>query len=170
MGQSAALQTRIREALGSKPGRNTNDPDCGLSLFVLSSLRQTGTERRWASIAFLQNLWTCFCKQINEKQDITVSMNRFILHAGAYPKISGVIFKKIAVSILQRKTWIYTPNPLNPELNPICYLLALLGAHHFLHVSRIRVKPLILRLLMSYIYGAPILDVSRSHTTTQHSR
>jgi hypothetical protein len=31
-------------------------------------------------------------------------------------------------------------NPLNPELNPICYLLALLGAHHFLHVSRITVK------------------------------
>ena len=31
-------------------------------------------------------------------------------------------------------------NPLNAELNPICYLLALLGAHHMLHVSRIRVK------------------------------
>jgi len=60
-------------------------------------------------------------------------------------------------------------NPLNPELNPICYLLALL-AHYFLHVSRIRVKSLTLRRLMSYIYGAPILDVSRSHTTTQHSR
>ena len=30
-------------------------------------------------------------------------------------------------------------NPSNPELNPI-YLLALLGAHHFLLVSRIRVK------------------------------
>jgi len=42
-------------------------------------------------------------------------------------------------------------NPLNPELNPICYLLALLGAHHFLHVSRIRVKLLTFRLLMSYI-------------------
>jgi len=60
-------------------------------------------------------------------------------------------------------------NPLNPELNSICYLLALL-AHHFLHVSRIMVKSLTLRLLMSYIYGAHILDVSRSHTTTQHSR
>ena len=60
-------------------------------------------------------------------------------------------------------------NPLKPELNPICYLLALL-AHHFLHVSRLRVKSLTIRLLMSYIYGAPILDVSRSHTTTQHSR
>ena len=43
-------------------------------------------------------------------------------------------------------------NPLNPELNPICYLLALLGAHHFLHVSRIRVKLLTFRRLMSYIY------------------
>ena len=43
-------------------------------------------------------------------------------------------------------------NPLNPELNPICYLLALLGAHHFLHVSRLRVKVLAFRLLMSYIY------------------
>jgi len=43
-------------------------------------------------------------------------------------------------------------NPLNAELNPICYLLALLGAHHFLHVTRIRVKSLTLRLLMSYIY------------------
>ena len=61
-------------------------------------------------------------------------------------------------------------NSLNAELNPICYLLALLGAHHFLHVSRIRVKSLILRLLMLYIYGASILDVSRSHTTTHHSR
>ena len=60
-------------------------------------------------------------------------------------------------------------NRLNPELNPICYLLALL-VNHFLHVSRIRVKSLTLRLLMSYIYGAPILDVSRSHTTTNHSR
>jgi hypothetical protein len=31
-------------------------------------------------------------------------------------------------------------NPLNAELNPICSLLALFGAHHILHVSRIRVK------------------------------
>jgi hypothetical protein len=30
-------------------------------------------------------------------------------------------------------------NLLNAELNPICHLLALLGAHHILHVSRIRV-------------------------------
>ena len=30
-------------------------------------------------------------------------------------------------------------NSLNADLNPICHLLELLGAHHILHVSRIRV-------------------------------
>ena len=43
-------------------------------------------------------------------------------------------------------------NPLNAELNPICCLLTLFGAHYFLHVSRIRVKSSTLRLQMSYIY------------------
>jgi hypothetical protein len=31
-------------------------------------------------------------------------------------------------------------NPLKTQLNPICYMLALLGAHHILHVSMIRVN------------------------------
>ena len=48
-----------------------------------------------------------------------------------------------------KKTWLFVLtsnarqalciNPLNAELNPICHSLALLGAHHILHVSRIRV-------------------------------
>ena len=33
-------------------------------------------------------------------------------------------------------------NPLNAELNPIRHLLALVGARHIVHVSRIRVNPL----------------------------
>jgi len=36
--------------------------------------------------------------------------------------------------------FILSVNPSNSDLNPICRLLALLGAHHILHVSRIRVK------------------------------
>ena len=56
-------------------------------------------------------------------------------------------------------------NPLNAELNPICYLLVLL-AHHFLHVSRIRVKSLTLRLLMSYIY---IYIYTHTHTWSTYS-
>ena len=35
---------------------------------------------------------------------------------------------------------IHLLNPLNVELNPICHLLALAGAHHFVHVSRLRVN------------------------------
>jgi len=35
-------------------------------------------------------------------------------------------------------------NPLNSELNSICHLLTLLGTHHILHVSRIRVKVTVL--------------------------
>jgi len=31
-------------------------------------------------------------------------------------------------------------NPLNTKLNPICHLLAFLGAHPIIHVSRVRVK------------------------------
>ena len=54
-------------------------------------------------------------------------------------------------------------NPLNPELNPICYLLALL-AHHFLHVSRIMVKSLTLGLLMSDIYMERVFLMFLDHT------
>ena len=54
-------------------------------------------------------------------------------------------------------------NPLNPELNPIYYLLALL-AHHFLHVSRIRVKSLTIRVLMSYIYIERLFLMFLDHT------
>jgi len=38
------------------------------------------------------------------------------------------------------KAWELAFNPLNTELNPIFHLLALLGVHHILHVSRIWVK------------------------------
>ena len=35
---------------------------------------------------------------------------------------------------------VFKVNPLNAELNLIRHLLALVGARHFVHVSRIRVK------------------------------
>ena len=44
---------------------------------------------------------------------------------------------KMRVRIYDLKAWI---NPLNAELNPICHLLALLGAHHIFHFSGLRVK------------------------------
>jgi len=43
-------------------------------------------------------------------------------------------------------------NPLNAELNPICHLLALLAAHHILHVSRIRVNFVAVQYYLMYIF------------------
>ena len=71
-----------------------------------------------------------------------------------YPRVSRFETLRagcLCDSIVHGNCALWAINPLNPELNPISYLLALL-AHHFLHVSRIRVKSLTLRLLMSYIY------------------
>jgi hypothetical protein len=58
-------------------------------------------------------------------------------------------FKKILSAILTslkrtdgRTNGRVTFNPLNAELNPIRHLLALVRAHHFVHVSRIRVNRL----------------------------
>jgi hypothetical protein len=67
-------------------------------------------------------------------------------------------------SLLYQQMHSSTINPLNAELNPICHLLALLGVHHFLHVSRVRVKSLTLRLLMSYIYMEHLFLMFLDHT------
>jgi len=42
--------------------------------------------------------------------------------------------------LIKHKNIINYINPLNAKLNPICHVLALLGGHPILHVSRIRVK------------------------------
>ena len=47
-------------------------------------------------------------------------------------------------------------NPLNAELNPICHLLALLGAHRILHISSIRVKPNLMQFDIADIHPAPL--------------
>jgi len=54
-------------------------------------------------------------------------------------------------------------NPLSAKLNPICHLLALLGAHHILHVSRVRVKkPVLKRVVTDGLYLAFFTNVTRA--------
>ena len=43
-------------------------------------------------------------------------------------------------------------NPLNAQLNPICHLLALLGAHYIFHVSGLRVKVIWLYVVLATGY------------------
>jgi len=61
--------------------------------------------------------------------------------AGYEPKISaGEQSQTHALNRVATEIGMFIFNPLNAELNPICHLLALLGAHHILYASRIRVK------------------------------
>jgi len=141
--------------------------------------RETGTGQQVAQLhdRYMMMMKLLFVLALSDKRpEFQLSFSNIYrcwmlyTHARTYMDMESVHFVyALRIILITYHSQVYF-NPLNPELNPICYLLALLGAHHFLHVSRIRVKLLTLRLLMSYIYGAPNLDVSRSHTTTQHSR
>jgi hypothetical protein len=53
---------------------------------------------------------------------------------------SGKATTKIAYDAKDIIFYFWVFNPLNAKLNPICHLLALLGAHHILHVNSLRVK------------------------------
>jgi hypothetical protein len=53
-------------------------------------------------------------------------------------EIQNVLFMQMVQNLLDTACRLL--NPLNAELNPICHLLALLGTHPILRVSRIRVK------------------------------
>jgi len=136
----------------------------------LPSLPQPAVESVLSGMSTVHNLLSYFSFGSFWHSTLTRSYNL------PYPRFLSGFPTNIVLLIVYSSNGRYMPhdpplfNPLNPELNPICYLLVLLGAHHFPYLSRIRVKLLTFRLLMSYIYGAPILDVSRSHTTTQHSR
>ena len=69
---------------------------------------------------------------------------------------------RVRVVILNWSVWMPFCKEIKilPNLHQVCRQ----------NINSYLVCTLTLRLLMSYIYGAPILDVSRSHTTTQHSR
>jgi hypothetical protein len=54
-------------------------------------------------------------------------------------------------------------NPLNAKLNPICHLLALLGAHLIFHVSRVRVN------FVGYMWQETAADHSRKVRCSYHS-
>jgi len=61
-------------------------------------------------------------------------------HEVRIPCIVGLSLLYKPFILLFKRGKFYKINPLKTELNPICHLLALLEAHHILHVSRVRVK------------------------------
>ena len=124
--------------------RTANYPDrLGSSgKFVENSTKLTCLEITCSRIKYSTVLWLTELQirpdrkvqtQIHTVNSNSITSNcqcRIFSHKNQITRIC-CISARLAVSI----------NPLNAELNPICHLLALLGAHHILHVSRIRVNP-----------------------------
>ena len=61
-------------------------------------------------------------------------------HSGCEQAVGVTYFECVFVNLGVLNAMRNIFNPLNAELNPIGRLLALLGAHPILHVSKIRVK------------------------------
>jgi len=91
----------------------------------------------WAKILMFLH---CVRKQISFISMINIysSVTRSVLKSGKIMWMSVRLPEYVTSIKLVPVVIIF--NPLNAELNPICHMLALLWAHHILHVSRIRVK------------------------------
>jgi len=124
-----------------------------LAVFIITSSKKRGkkiqikfgSKKLWEPKIILRVIKCCLCVEFIPSLSLYFCPN-FIIILEMFKKH----WKNRILSEVNVDPW--SINPLNAELNPICYLLALLGAHHFLHISRIRVKLLSFRLLMSYIY------------------
>jgi len=87
----------------------------------------------------MRNLTQEICLLLNVKILYRVYENFFSSYR--YYMLSHVQYTITATfvpAVPIQRTW--ELNPLNAELNPICYLLTLLGDHPIFHISRIRVK------------------------------
>ena len=109
--------------------------------------------REWALASSMVNIWTLFYLTTHNILHSDSFAWWLAVQCSLLSNLTGDGGHTFQLNVLQLTLGLLPTifNPLNAELNPICHLLALLGVH-FLHVIRIRVKSLTLRLLMSYIY------------------
>jgi hypothetical protein len=77
------------------------------------------------------------------KPEAAAAVIELLMMGGRTPETCWAVNKRQDNKLENRCIWlvIYLKSfSINAELNPICHMLALLGAHHILHVSRIRVQ------------------------------
>ena len=102
----------------------------------LVSVRKVGL----CGLPYVENTLCATNKYSCGRRVHTLYICYFIEHNGDDEPHDRVLVWRADVGGETRVRWEGNINPLNAELNPICHLLALLGAHHILHVSRERVK------------------------------
>jgi hypothetical protein len=85
----------------------------------------------------------CLLTTTEISHQVNVDTYFYVIYCTIFFDSNITIFIEVTITIAVKHTTlclhIYI-NPLNAELNPICHLMALLGAHLIFHVSRIRVR------------------------------
>jgi len=99
-------------------------------LFSWNSVLQFCTKRVSSKLAFRE-------KSLNASCTLLKTANEFLhAHFVLLDRFVWTGTENVHIMLFCK----YQINPLDAKLNPICYLLALFGAHHILHISRIRVN------------------------------
>jgi hypothetical protein len=95
----------------------------------------------FSSIVYNQNIMTPPFPPHSKSPTVWTEISTLLLFCSTRHGSISVIISRIYMSYRVMITYgtAYI-NPLNTELNPICHLLSLLGAHPIFHISRIRVN------------------------------
>jgi len=91
-------------------------------------------------IGWLRDYTPCFCPKIDYAVQKYHPLDSFEIHINPGIIPADCLFKSHI-------------NPLNAELNPICHLLTLFGAHRIFHVSRLRVNGHYPTVYASFFHG-----------------
>jgi len=145
-----------------KPGKQYRLNKHGRELFAMCQVTEDYQRRR------AKNKWKGFTSHTKRRQRLSRTLwfrNLQGLNVSCGTEQVSVLFWSVL------KTKRYTVQWVRDRKDHV-HGFQYYNFRHVFEPSKMSVhqSKLTLRWLMSYIYGAPILDVSRSHTTTQHSR
>ena len=102
-----------------------------IDVLLYKKLSKRNDTELWNKILIIFNSRTLYAED-----------NRRIVQKMLQNKQNSPFFSPVMVILVASTTIrsVESFNPLNPELNPIRHLLALVGVRHIVHVSRVRVK------------------------------
>jgi hypothetical protein len=100
---------------------------------------QHNTEERWCNhCCRRKSISTAYSEFVFVDLGIQHTIRMCHIAICGLPLLYNIFPRYIITARFSKK--LFNINPLNAELNPICHLLALSGAHYIFHVSGFRVK------------------------------
>ena len=119
-----------------------------IDVLLYKKLSKRNDTELWNKILIIFNSRTLYAED-----------NRRIVQKMLQNKQNSPFFSPVMVILVASTTIrsVESFNPLNPELNPIRHLLALVGVRHIVHVSRVRVKQIVVNNMNKELYPTDTL-------------